>query len=162
MAWQETLQRILSSNETFRLTVEESVELYNDAPLHQLMTAAHHRRCLHNPTNEVTYLVDRNINYTNVCTINCQFCSFYRPPGHEETYTQSYDEIHNRIHELEAIGGSRILMQGGVNPDLEFSWYIDLIKALRERHPTIDLDCFSPIEIEGIAEVTELPTQTVL
>ena len=162
MAWQETLQRILSSNETFRLTVEESVELYNEAPLHQLMTAAHHRRCLHNPTNEVTYLVDRNINYTNVCTINCQFCSFYRPPGHEETYTQSYDEIHNRIHELEAIGGSRILMQGGVNPDLEFSWYIDLIKALRERHPTIDLDCFSPIEIEGIAEVTELPTQTVL
>ena len=162
MAWQETLQRILSSNETFRLTVEESVELYNDAPLHQLMTAAHHRRCLHNPSNEVTYLVDRNINYTNVCTINCQFCSFYRPPGHEETYTQSYEEIHDRIHELEAIGGSRILMQGGVNPDLEFSWYIDLIKALRERHPTIDLDCFSPIEIEGISEVTELPTQTVL
>ncbi|MAH29780.1 MAG: dehypoxanthine futalosine cyclase [Euryarchaeota archaeon] len=162
MAWQETLQRILSSNETFRLSLEETVELYNDAPLHQLMAAAHHRRCLHNPSNEVTYLVDRNINYTNVCTINCQFCSFYRPPGHEETYTQSYDEIHGRIHELEAIGGSRILMQGGVNPDLEFSWYIDLIKALRERHPTIDLDCFSPIEIEGIAEITELPTQTVL
>lgn len=162
MAWQETLQRILSSNETFRLSVEETIELYNDAPLHQLMTAAHHRRCLHNPSNEVTYLVDRNINYTNVCTINCQFCSFYRPPGHEETYTQSYDEIHGRIYELEAIGGSRILMQGGVNPALEFSWYIDLIKALRERHPTIDLDCFSPIEIEGIAEVTELPTQTVL
>ena len=162
MAWQETLQRILSSDETFRLTIDECIELYSDAPLHQLMTAAHHRRCLHNSSNEVTYLVDRNINYTNVCTINCQFCSFYRPPGHEETYTQSYDEIHDRIHELEAIGGSRILMQGGVNPALEFSWYIDLIKALRERHPTIDLDCFSPIEIEGIAEVTELPTQIVL
>ncbi|DAC53974.1 MAG TPA: CofH family radical SAM protein [Candidatus Poseidoniaceae archaeon] len=162
MAWQETLQRIVSSNETFRLTVEETIELYNDAPLHQLMAVAHHRRCLHNPSNEVTYLVDRNINYTNVCTINCQFCSFYRPPGHEETYTQSYDEIHDRIHELEAIGGSRILMQGGVNPALEFDWYIDLIKALRERHPTIDLDCFSPIEIEGIAEVTQLSTQTVL
>ncbi|MBT93337.1 MAG: dehypoxanthine futalosine cyclase [Euryarchaeota archaeon] len=162
MAWQETLQRIVSSNETFRLTVEETIELYNDASLHQLMAVAHHRRCLHNPSNEVTYLVDRNINYTNVCTINCQFCSFYRPPGHEETYTQSYDEIHDRIHELEAIGGSRILMQGGVNPALEFDWYIDLIKALRERHPTIDLDCFSPIEIEGIAEVTQLSTQTVL
>tara|TARA_Y100000589_G_scaffold58179_1_gene48602 strand:- start:10351 stop:11535 length:1185 start_codon:yes stop_codon:yes gene_type:complete len=162
MAWQETLQRIVSSNEPFRLTVEETIELYNDAPLHQLMAVAHHRRCLHNPSNEVTYLVDRNINYTNVCTINCQFCSFYRPPGHEETYTQSYDEIHDRIYELEAIGGSRILMQGGVNPALEFDWYIDLIKALRERHPTIDLDCFSPIEIEGIAEVTQLSTQTVL
>ncbi|MBI98872.1 MAG: dehypoxanthine futalosine cyclase [Euryarchaeota archaeon] len=162
MAWQETLQRIVSSNEPFRLTVEETIELYNDAPLHQLMAVAHHRRCLHNPSNEVTYLVDRNINYTNVCTINCQFCSFYRPPGHEETYTQSYDEIHDRIYELEAIGGSRILMQGGVNPALEFDWYIDLIKALRQRHPTIDLDCFSPIEIEGIAEVTQLSTQTVL
>ena len=162
MAWQETLQRIVLSKETFRLTVEESIELYNDAPLHQLMAAAHHRRCLHNPSNDVTYLVDRNINYTNVCTINCQFCSFYRPPGHEETYTQSFDQIHDRIHELEAIGGSRILMQGGVNPDLEFSWYIDLIKALRQRHPTIDLDCFSPIEIEGIAEVTQLSTQAVL
>ena len=162
MAWKETLRRIVSSNKVFRLTVEETVELYNDAPLHQLMAAAHHRRCLHNPSNEVTYLVDRNINYTNVCTINCQFCSFYRPPGHEETYTQSYDEIHDRIYELEAIGGSRILMQGGVNPALEFEWYIDLIKALRERHPTIDLDCFSPIEIEGIAEVTQLSTQTVL
>ena len=162
MAWKETLRRIVSSNKVFRLTVEETVELYNDAPLHQLMAAAHHRRCLHNPSNEVTYLVDRNINYTNVCTINCQFCSFYRPPGHEETYTQSYDEIHDRIYELEAIGGSRILMQGGVNPALEFDWYIDLIKALRERHPTIDLDCFSPIEIEGIAEVTQLSTQTVL
>ncbi len=162
MAWQETLQRIVSSKEAFRLTVEESIELYNDAPLHQLMAAAHHRRCLHNPSNEVTYLVDRNINYTNVCTINCQFCSFYRPPGHEETYTQSYEEIHNRIHELEAIGGSRILMQGGVNPALDFDWYIELIKALRERHPTIDLDCFSPIEIEGIAEVTQLSTQAVL
>ena len=162
MAWQDTLDKIRSSNETFRLSIEECVELYNDAPIHQLMAAAHHRRYLHNPSNEVTYLVDRNINYTNVCTINCQFCSFYRPPGHEETYTQSYEEIHNRIHELEAIGGSRILMQGGVNPSLEFSWYIDLIRELRERHPTIDLDCFSPIEIEGIAEVTGLSTQTVL
>ena len=162
MAWQETLQRIRSSTETFRLTVNECVELYNDAPIHQLMAAAHHRRWLHNPSNQVTYLVDRNINYTNVCTINCQFCSFYRPPGHEETYTQSFEEIHGRIQELEAIGGSRILMQGGVNPSLDFDWYIDLIKALRERHPSIDLDCFSPIEIEGIAEVTGFTTQTVL
>jgi|TARA_Y100000994_G_scaffold233163_2_gene220973 cyclic dehypoxanthinyl futalosine synthase len=162
MAWNEILERVESSTEIFRLSVEDCIELYDNAPLHQLMAAAHHRRTLHNPTNEVTYLVDRNINYTNVCTINCQFCSFYRPPGHEETYTQSYDEIHNRIHELEAIGGSRILMQGGVNPSLDFEWYIDLIKELREQHPTIDLDCFSPIEIEGIAEVTRLSTQEVL
>ncbi len=162
MAWNEILVRVESSTETFRLTVDECIELYDNAPLHQLMTAAHHRRKLHNPSNQVTYLVDRNINYTNVCTINCQFCSFYRTPGHDETYTQSYEEIHGRIDELEAIGGSRILMQGGVNPSLEFDWYVDLIKELREQHPTIDLDCFSPIEIEGIAEVTQLSTQDVL
>ena len=83
------------------------------------------------PSGEVTYLVDRNINYTNVCTINCQFCSFYRPPGHDETYTQTYEEISQRIAELEAIGGSRILMQGGVNPSLPMSWYTDLLRHLR-------------------------------
>jgi len=162
MAWNEILDRVEASTETFRLTVDECIELYDNAPLHQLMTAAHHRRKLHNPSNRVTYLVDRNINYTNVCTINCQFCSFYRTPGHDETYTQSYEEIHGRIDELEAIGGSRILMQGGVNPSLEFDWYVALIKELREQHPTIDLDCFSPIEIEGIAEVTQLSTKDVL
>ena len=162
MAWSQILERVQSSDRIWRLSVEDCIELYDNAPLHPLMAAAHYRRIQHNPTNEVTYLVDRNINYTNVCTINCQFCSFYRPPGHDETYTQSYDEIHARIHELEGIGGSRILMQGGVNPSLEFDWYINLIKELRDQHPSIDLDCFSPIEIEGIAEVTNLSTQEVL
>ena len=147
MGWSEILEKILTSDEIFRLTNDETLTLYDDAPLHQLMEAAHHRRKLHNPTNQVTYLVDRNINYTNVCTINCQFCSFYRPPGHEETYTQTYDEIRERIIELEAIGGSRILMQGGVNPELNIDWYIGLIDVLRTHHPTIDLDCFSPIEL---------------
>ena len=162
MAWSQILERVQSSDRIWRLSVEDCIELYDNAPLPPLMSAAHYRRIQHNPTNEVTYLVDRNINYTNVCTINCQFCSFYRPPGHDETYTQSYDEIHARIHELEGIGGSRILMQGGVNPSLEFDWYINLIKELRDQHPSIDLDCFSPIEIEGIAEVTNLSTQEVL
>lgn len=162
MGWSEILEKILTSDEIFRLTNDETLTLYDDAPLHQLMEAAHHRRKLHNPTNQVTYLVDRNINYTNVCTINCQFCSFYRPPGHEETYTQTYDEIRERIVELEAIGGSRILMQGGVNPELNIDWYIGLIDVLRTHHPTIDLDCFSPIELEGIAEVTNSTTLDVL
>ena len=162
MGWSTILDKINSSEEIFRLTSDECLILYDTAPLHQLMNAAHHRRRLHNPSNKVTYLVDRNINYTNVCTINCQFCSFYRPPGHEETYTQTYDEIRQRIVELEAIGGSRILMQGGVNPDLDIDWYIGLINELRIHHPTIDLDCFSPIEIEGIAEVTQSTTLEVL
>lgn len=162
MDWPTIIEKIVTSNDIFRLTNEETLVLYDSAPLHQLMDAAHHRRKLHNPSTKVTYLVDRNINYTNVCTINCQFCSFYRPPGHDETYTQTYDEIRQRIVELEDIGGSRILMQGGVNPDLDIDWYIGLIKELRIHHPSIDLDCFSPIELEGIAEVTDSTTLEVL
>jgi len=145
-----------------RLTSQQAIELYDNAPLHQLMAAAMERRKAIHPEGNVTYLIDRNINYTNICTINCQFCSFYRPPNHPETYTQTFEEISARIVELEQIGGSRILMQGGVNPDLPISWYQELITSLRKHHPTIALDCFSPIEIEGIADVSGLTTLEVL
>ena len=166
MTWQDILdvQRSWTKEDSlsYRLNFDDAVELYQNAPLHDLMQAAHQRRMSMNGSNKVTFLVDRNINYTNVCTINCQFCSFYRPPGHEETYTQTFEQISARIIELESIGGSRILMQGGVNPEIEFEWYEDLIRYLRKNHPTIDLDCFSPIEIEGISEVSGLSTLEVL
>ena len=160
MNWQDILETQVS--EAPRLTVQEAVVLYRDAPLHELRNAAHARRLAINGDREVTYLIDRNINYTNVCTINCQFCSFYRPPGHDETYTQTLDEISDRVKELEEIDGTRILMQGGVNPELGIEYYTNLLSSLRLRHPSIDLDCFSPIEIEGIAEVTGISTLEVL
>ena len=166
MNWQSIIQRqqgwTVEEADFFRLSIDEATELYVNAPLHELTKAADSRRKKFHPDGKVTYLVDRNVNYTNICTINCQFCSFYRPPGHDENYTQSYQEISERIRELEEIGGSRILMQGGVNPELEFSWYIDLIKHLVREHPNIDLDCFSPIEIQGIAEVSGMTTFEVL
>ena len=166
MNWESILQRqqgwTLENADELRLSIDEASEIYENAPLHELTMAADIRRKKLHPDGKVTYLVDRNVNYTNVCTINCQFCSFYRPPGHDETYTQSFEEISHRIKELEAIGGSRILMQGGVNPDLEFSWYLDLISYLVKNHPDIHLDCFSPIEIEGIAEVSGFTTLEVL
>ena len=98
MDWSSILERqaLWQSDRAleFRLSELEAIELYANAPLHQLMNAAHMRRnAMHGP-EKVTYLIDRNINYTNICTINCQFCSFYRPPGHEETYTQSLSLIH--------------------------------------------------------------------
>lgn len=136
--------------------------LYDSADINELMHAAMLRRRSQVPGNEVTYLVDRNVNYTNVCTINCQFCSFYRPPDHPESYTQSVDEISVRLSELELIGGSRVLMQGGVHPELKLEWYIDLLSELSARHPSIALDCFSPIEIEGISQVCGMPTKDVL
>lgn len=164
--WSEILERqahwTRDHKNEVRLTPEEATVLYQTAPLHALMNAAHQRRMAMHPDGRVTYLVDRNINYTNTCTINCQFCSFYRPPGHDEEYTQTFQQISERVGELESIGGVRILMQGGVNPSLPFQWYLDLIGFLREHHPSIDLDCFSPIEIEGIAEVCDMSTLQVL
>ena len=159
--WRAILEGQLVSNPP-RLTVEEAIILYDEADQNELLHAGLQMRRLRVPGNKVTYLVDRNVNYTNVCTINCQFCSFYRPPGHQESYTQTIEQISARFSELEYIGGSRVLMQGGVNPDLPLEWYTDLISELRVRHPTIDLDCFSPIEIEGIAEVCESTTKEVL
>ena len=145
-----------------RLSVEDATELYENADFNLLRSVALERRKIVNPGNHVTYMIDRNVNYTNVCTINCQFCSFYRPPGHEETYTQTFEQISQRISELEDVSGVRVLMQGGVNPELPLSWYTDLMKFLRKKHPSIDLDCFSPIEIEGIAEVCGKSTLEVL
>ena len=145
-----------------RLSIEEPTILYDEAEFGESLHAGLLRRRSMIPGNEVTYLVDRNVNYTNVCTINCQFCSFYRPPGHAETYTQTIDEISYRFSELEDIGGSRVLMQGGVHPELPLNWYIDLLSELRRRHPSIALDCFSPIEIEGIADICGLSTKEVL
>ncbi len=136
--------------------------LYDSAEINELMHAAMLRRRSQVPGDEVTYLVDRNVNYTNVCTINCQFCSFYRPPNHSESYTQTTDEISERLSELEFVGGSRVLMQGGVHPELPLEWYTELLRELSSRHPLIALDCFSPIEIEGISEVCEIPTKQVL
>jgi len=159
--WRAILEGQLETNPP-RLTVEEAIILYGEADQNELLHAGLQMRRLRVPGNKVTYLVDRNVNYTNVCTINCQFCSFYRPPGHQESYTQTIEQISARFSELEDIGGSRVLMQGGVNPDLPLDWYTDLISELRVRHPTVDLDCFSPIEIEGIAEVCESTTKEVL
>ncbi len=136
--------------------------LYDSADINELMHAAMLRRRSQVPGNEVTYLVDRNVNYTNVCTINCQFCSFYRPPDHPESYMQTTDEISERLSELEVIGGSRVLMQGGVHPELPLEWYTSLLRELSSRHPLVALDCFSPIEIEGISEVCGFSTKEVL
>ena len=159
--WREILEAQIQM-EPPELSVDDAAEIYSNAPLNELMFVANERRKSQVPGNHVTYLIDRNINYTNVCTINCHFCSFYRSPGHKDSYTQTVDQISDRIVELESVGGSRILMQGGVNPSLPFEWYTALLEELSRRHPKISLDCFSPIEIEGISEVSGLSTMEVL
>ena len=121
-----------------------------DADLRQRADAL--RRQLH-PDGIVTYVVDRNVNYSNVCTSICNFCAFYRAPGEEGGYVLSYDEIFEKVEETLALGGSGLLMQGGLHPDLPLSWYTDLLRQLKERYG-IWLHCFSPTEIHGLREIT--------
>src|SRR3954447_16148678 len=120
-----------------RLSAEEGLLLYGEADLNDLGLAANAARQVRVPGKTITYLVDRNINYSNVCTTNCTFCGFYRPPGHAESYVQTYAQIGQRVEELVRVGGTRILMQGGHNPDLPFEWYLDLLRYLRENYPSI-------------------------
>ncbi len=145
-----------------RISFEEAVFLYRNADLDALADAAHQVRCQKTDPHIVTYLVDRNINYTNVCITNCQFCAFYRPPGHPEAYVRSYEDIARRVEELIAWGGTRILMQGGHHPDLRLSWYEDLLRFLSTTYPEIEIDAFSPSEVEHIADVEGMTVREVL
>ena len=144
-----------------RLTADEALEL-QAAPLFALAGAADAVRRLRTDPTTVTYLIDRNVNYSNVCTIGCAFCGFYRTRRQADAYVLSYDAISEKLHELEAVGGSRVLMQGGVHPTLPFSWYLDLMRHLKERHPTIRVESFSPEEIKGMAKLTGMTNLEVL
>jgi len=94
-----------------------------------------------------TYIIDRNINYTNVCNAKCTFCAFKRNGDERDAYTLTYEQIHEKIAELQAIGGTQILMQGGMNPDLPLDWYLDLLASIREKFPKIHIHAFSPPEM---------------
>jgi len=126
------------------------VDLYRDAPLLELGAAADEQRWRLHPENLVTYIIDRNINYTNVCVADCKFCAFYRRPKHPEGYLLSYEEIGRKIEELKALGGVQILMQGGHNPYIPFEWYLDLLRYIKRHHP-IHIHGFSPSEVDFFA-----------
>lgn len=146
-----------------RLEFVGAAALYRDADLHALGAAAQAARFAHVPERRVTYLIDRNINYTNVCVTDCQFCAFYRPNSrHPESYTLSRAEIGQKIEELLEVGGTRILMQGGHNPDLPLAWYEDLLRWLRATYPEIEINAFSPSEIDHIASLEHLTMEQVL
>jgi cyclic dehypoxanthinyl futalosine synthase len=143
------------------LIQEEWARLIGEAPTEELRARADRvRRELH-PDNVVTYVVDRNINYTNVCFSVCNFCAFYRKPGSPEGYVLSYEEIFRKVEETLALGGSGILMQGGLHPDLPLDYYTGLLSELKRRYG-IHLHCFSPTEIYGLSKVTGLSYEQVL
>ncbi len=143
------------------LLPNEALELYK-LPLFDLASMAHDLRMECNDPETVTYLIDRNINYSNVCNVGCAFCGFYRTRRQADSYVLSYREISEKITELENVGGTRVLMQGGVNPYLPFSWYLDLLKHIKTNHPTISIDAFSPEEIKGMSKLTGMTSLEVL
>ena len=135
--------------------------LAEQASLVQLgQTADRIRRRLH-PDNVVTYVVDRNINYSNICSAVCTFCAFYRPPGSNEGYVLSHQQIFEKVEETLELGGSGILMQGGLHPDLPLEWYERLLSELKQRY-RIHLHCFSPPEIHAFTRIFAMDTREVL
>ncbi len=113
------------------------------------------RRRMH-PDRRVSFVVDRNVNYTNICTSKCKFCAFYRDEMHPDAYVLSYTQIFSKVQELVDSGGTQLLMQGGLHPDLELDWFEDLFRQLRHRFPTVQIHSLSPAEIVHIAKLSRI------
>lgn len=145
-----------------RLSREEGVFLLEDAPLLDVGQLAMEERWRRHPESVVTFVIDTNPNYTNVCNVDCTFCAFYRSPGHDEAYTHTVEEMLERIGRSAENGVTTVLMQGGVNPELPLDYYLDLVRGVRERYPNVTPHFWSAAEIEGMATVSGLTLKETL
>jgi len=153
-AFDHLLQRAI--NREF-LSAEEGVFLFENAPTAALMLVGNALRQYHVPNNNVTWIIDRNSNTTNVCVANCKFCNFYRRPGHEEAYITSLDEYRTKIEETFELGGEQLLLQGGHHPDLGLEYYTRLFSDLKKMFPNLKLHALGPPEV---AHITKLEKST--
>src|SRR6267378_1474732 len=145
-----------------RLSGAEALELYQHAPTTLLGRLADAVRARKHPGGIVTYIIDRNVNYTNVCVAHCNFCAFYRQVGSPEGYVLGFDEIFRKIDETIAVGGVQLLLQGGHNPDLPLTWYEDLFRAVKQRYPSFKLHALSPPEVIHLSRLSQLPVPAVI
>lgn len=145
-----------------RITSAEGLTLLESHDLVSIGEAANAVTKRLHPEPYRTYNIDRNINYTNVCSAVCDFCAFFRKPKSPEGYVLDKETIYQKIEETIALGGDQILMQGGMNPDLPLEWYEDLLRSLKDRFPQVNLHCFSPPEIHALHKLSRLPVRTVL
>jgi cyclic dehypoxanthinyl futalosine synthase len=145
-----------------RLDRDEALQLYRHAPTALLGRLADAVRERKHPDRIVSYIIDRNVNYTNVCVARCNFCAFYRPVGSPEGYVLGFDELFRKIDETIAVGGVQLLLQGGHNPDLPLSWYEDLFRAIKDRYPSFKLHALSPPEVIHLSRLSQLPVPEVL
>ncbi len=141
--------------------MRDLLDFYAHAPLVELGAEADRVRQRLHPGNIVSYIIDRNINYTNVCVADCGFCAFYRRPKHGEGYTLSFEQIGSKIEEAKALGAVQILIQGGHNPYIPFQWYLDLMAYIKRNHP-IHIHGFSPSEVDFFAKVFRMDAIDVI
>lgn len=151
-----------------RISAEDALELYR-WPLEELAALADARRDRAKATSYgergreiVTYIVDRNINYTNVCNVYCKFCAFYRTEKDADHYVLGFDELDRKLDELSAAGGVQILMQGGHHPKLSFEWYLNLLRHIREKYPHINIHGFSPPELQHFSATFGMPLRELI
>jgi cyclic dehypoxanthinyl futalosine synthase len=156
----ETILRRAVAGE--RISEEDALVLIREGELNQLGQVADAVRNRLNDPKIVTYIIDRNINYTNVCVYRCKFCAFYRKPGDAEAYLHDKDELRRRIQETVDLGGTGVLLQGGVHPELPLEYYTDLLSWMREEFPDVHRHAFSPPDILFIARSTKRPLREVL
>jgi cyclic dehypoxanthinyl futalosine synthase len=145
-----------------RVTADEALALYRHAPTHLLGRLADAIRARKHPGRIVTYIIDRNVNYTNVCVARCNFCAFYRAVGSAEGYVLGFEEIFRKIDETIAVGGNQLLLQGGHNPDLPIAWYEDLFRAVKARYPDFKLHALSPPEVLHISRINHVGVPEVI
>jgi cyclic dehypoxanthinyl futalosine synthase len=144
------------------LTIEETLDLFASDDLIGIGMAATAVRNKKNDPHVATYQIDRNINYTNFCTEYCSFCAFYRPLGAKEGYLLSFESIYQKIEEMLELGGTGVLLQGGLHPDLRVEYYETLLRSLKQKYPQVHLHCFSAPEILCIAEVSGLSVRDTI
>ena len=144
------------------MTIEEAIELIEHGDLKTLGRMASEMKAKLHPKKVTTFVVDRNINYTNICWVDCKFCAFYTHEKKEDAYILTFDEIDQKIEELLAIGGTQILFQGGVHPKLEIEWYEDLVEHIAQKYPQVTIHGFSSIEIDYIAKRSKISISEVL
>ncbi|WP_185900265.1 dehypoxanthine futalosine cyclase [Campylobacter sp. MIT 97-5078] len=145
-----------------RLNKKEALYLLQNVDLYELGELAYKKKLELHPEKITTFVVDRNINYTNVCCIDCDFCAFFRHAKDSDAYVLSFDEIGQKIEELLAIGGTQILFQGGVHPKLKIEWYEELVEFIAKKYPSITVHGFSAVEIAYIAKISKISIKEVL
>jgi len=144
------------------LSVDEGTFLFNNGSLAELMYVANELRKKQVPHNKVTWIIDRNVNTTNVCIANCKFCNFYRVPGHSEAYITDIETYKRKINETFRYGGEQLLLQGGHHPGLGLEYYVDLFKQLKKLYPTLKLHALGPPEVAHITKLSGLTHREVL